>query len=223
MSSSLLLFLILGLMGVGYYSGRRRSLALANIGGTRLHSLPAYYGFYAALWAGLPAVTLLALWLFFQDSIITRLVIAQLPAELNQLSPDQLNLLLNDIRNIATGNIVSGEITAAMQAAADHYIHLQKMARNILWAVALLIVVLGLFFANNRISAPLRARNAVEKTVLITMMMFSTIAILTTLGVVFSVVYESMLFFREVPVTEFLFGTEWSPQIALREDQSTLR
>ena len=219
MSSSLLLFLILGLMGVGYYSGRRRSLALANIGGTRLHSLPAYYGFYAALWAGLPAVALLALWLFFQDSIITRLVIAQLPAELNQLSPDQLNLLLNDIRNIATGNIVSGEITAAMQAAADHYIHLQKMARNILWAVALLIVVLGLFFANNRISAPLRARNAVEKTVLITMMMFSTIAILTTLGVVFSVVYESMLFFREVPVTEFLFGTEWSPQIALREDQ----
>jgi len=219
MSSSLLLFLILGLMGVGYYSGRRRSLALANAGGTRLHSLPAYYGFYAALWAGLPAVALLALWLFFQDSIITRLVIAQLPAELNQLSPDQLNLLLNDIRNIATGNIVSGEITAAMQAAADHYIHLQKMARNILWAVALLIVVLGLFFANNRISAPLRARNAVEKTVLITMMMFSTIAILTTLGVVFSVVYESMLFFREVPVTEFLFGTEWSPQIALREDQ----
>lgn len=219
MSSSLLLFLILGLMGVGYYSGRRRSLALANVGGTRLHSLPAYYGFYAALWAGLPAVALLALWLFFQDSIITRLVIAQLPAELNQLSPDQLNLLLNDIRNIATGNIVSGEITAAMQAAADHYIHLQKMARNILWAVALLIVVLGLFFANNRISAPLRARNAVEKTVLITMMMFSTIAILTTLGVVFSVVYESMLFFREVPVTEFLFGTEWSPQIALREDQ----
>jgi phosphate transport system permease protein len=126
MSSPLLLFLILGLMGVGYYSGRRRSLALANVGGTRLHSLPAYYGFYAALWAGLPAVALLALWLFFQDSIITRLVITQLPAELNQLSPDQLNLLLNDIRNIATGNIVSGEITAAMQAAADHYIHLQK-------------------------------------------------------------------------------------------------
>jgi phosphate transport system permease protein len=40
-----------------------------------------------------------------------------------------------------------------------------------------------------------------------------------TLGIVLSVVYESILFFRAVPVHEFLLGLEWSPQTAMRADQ----
>jgi phosphate transport system permease protein len=45
------------------------------------------------------------------------------------------------------------------------------------------------------------------------------VAILTTIGIVFSVVFETMRFFSKVPLTEFLFGTKWSPQTALRADQ----
>ena len=221
MPASLLLVVIAGLMVIGYFFGRRRSLAaLRGRGsGVSLHSLPAYYGFYAALWAGLPALLLLAAWVFFLDSIITRLVIAGLPPELQNLPADQLNLAINDIRNQATGNIVSGEMSPAAQAGAMHYTNLVRTANTAIWVLIIGVSAASIALSRLRIAPEFRARNSVERTVLLVMIAFSTIAILTTLGVLLSVLYESLLFFRKVPVTEFLFGTEWSPQIALRADQ----
>ncbi len=54
---------------------------------------------------------------------------------------------------------------------------------------------------------------------MVILMLFSSIAILTTLGIVLSVIFESLLFFEKVSMTEFFFGSAWSPQIALRQDQ----
>ena len=221
MQASLLLIVVIGLMGFGYLFGRSRALALTrgsdNL--TKLHSLPSYYGFYAALWTGIPALLLLTAWVFFQDSIITRLVIAGLPSDLRDLPAEQIGLVINDIRNLATGNIVSGNMTPVARAAAEHYGSLIETARTAIWVLVICVAIASLALARTRISAGLRARNSVEQTVVIIMIIFSTIAILSTVGVVLSVVYESLLFFRKVPVTEFLFGTEWSPQIALRADQ----
>ena len=45
------------------------------------------------------------------------------------------------------------------------------------------------------------------------------VAILVTLGIVLSLVFETIRFFEKVPFTEFLFGLEWSPQTAIRADQ----
>lgn len=64
-----------------------------------------------------------------------------------------------------------------------------------------------------------RARNAVEKIATIFLVACSSIAIFTTLGIVLSVLFESIRFFESVPVTDFMFGTEWSPQTAMRSDQ----
>ncbi|HKL64334.1 MAG TPA: phosphate ABC transporter permease subunit PstC, partial [Woeseiaceae bacterium] len=64
-----------------------------------------------------------------------------------------------------------------------------------------------------------RARNHVEGVVQMILLAASTIAVLTTVGIVFSVLFESIQFFRKVPITEFLFGLEWSPQTAIRADQ----
>ncbi len=221
MQPSLLLIVIVALMGFGYLLGRSRSLSLVGGAGRKreLHSLPIYYGFYAALWAGLPALVALLAWFFFQDAIITRLIVADLPAELRDLPADRLGLVINDAKNLATGNIVSGEINPAIQAVAERYNQLRQQAGTSLWVIVASISVVCLGISVLRISPSLRARNSVERTARFVMVFFSTIAILTTLGVVLSVVYESLLFFRKVPITEFLLGTEWSPQIALREDQ----
>ena len=39
----------------------------------------------------------------------------------------------------------------------------------------------------------------------------SAVAMLTTIGIVFSVLFETLIFFRSVSPIEFLFGTQWSP------------
>ncbi len=62
-------------------------------------------------------------------------------------------------------------------------------------------------------------RVAVERTIMALMIAGSTVAVLTTIGIVLSLVVESIQFFRLVPVTDFLFGLTWSPQTAIRADQ----
>jgi phosphate transport system permease protein len=60
---------------------------------------------------------------------------------------------------------------------------------------------------------------SVERVTGIALQACAALAILVTLGIVSSLVFESLRFFREVPLTEFLLGLQWSPQTALRADQ----
>ncbi|MBK5940726.1 phosphate ABC transporter permease subunit PstC [Halochromatium roseum] len=222
MSPSLLLFIILAAMGLAYHIGRKRAIGVA--GGVtqinRLHSLPAYYGYYAALWVGLPALLLLLFWTGMQGQILTTLTLAELPPEMTaELSEGQLSLLVSDIRNLADGNLMGREPSAEVEAAAAHYQRLQGIATATLWALVGAMVLAGMAWAWQHTTPSLRARNRVESIAMIVLVLFSSIAILTTLGIVLSVLFESIRFFQMVPWTEFLFGTKWSPQIALRAEQ----
>jgi phosphate transport system permease protein len=59
----------------------------------------------------------------------------------------------------------------------------------------------------------------VEGILTVILVACSTIAIFTTIGIVLSVLYEAIRFFNIIPFTEFLFGLDWSPQMAIRADQ----
>ncbi|MGQ9659925.1 MAG: phosphate ABC transporter permease subunit PstC [Thermochromatium sp.] len=222
MYSWILMLVVLTVMAGAYQLGRQRAIATA--GGRDqvkyLHSLPAYYGLYAALWAGIPALLLMGLWSGFQDQIIIHLVAAGLPPEvLEGLSSGRISLVLSDIRNLATGNITSAQATPEIQAAADRYNQLQSFSRWAMWVSVLALALGGTAFAWLKTRPQMRARNRVESILLIIMIVFSSLAILTTLGIVLSVVFESLRFFQLVSPLEFFFGTNWSPQIALRSDQ----
>ena len=221
MQTTVLIMILLILMAVAYHLGRRRSSHIAaEVGGIRnLHSLPSYYGFYTAIWCGLPALLVLSLWIAFQSNIVTTLVVANLPAETQSLPPAELGLVINDIRNLAEGNITSGEINPVMQAAADHYNSLKRIGAASLTVVTIALALLGIFLGWRFIAPQLRARNRVEKVVKNLLILSSTIAIFTTIGIVLSVLFESLRFFEMVPLTEFIFGLEWSPQMAIRSDQ----
>jgi phosphate transport system permease protein len=68
------------------------------------------------------------------------------------------------------------------------------------------------FLGYKKISGNFRSRNAVEKIVMSILAVSSVIAILTTIAIIFSVVFESIRFFALIPYDEFLFGTVWNPQ-----------
>ena len=105
MSTTALMFTLALLAVFSYWLGRKRSFAVVNGEAWKLHSLPSYYGFYTAIWCGIPALFVLAIWMFFESSIITHLVVAGLPEEIRSLEPDRLNLVVNDIKNLVSGNI----------------------------------------------------------------------------------------------------------------------
>ena len=120
MSPTSLLIILLGLSAFAYHIGRRKAFSVAGATGgiKKLHSRPTYYGALTALWCGIPALILFSCWLAFEPNIILNLVVAELPENLRSLPPDRLNLVVNDIQNLVSGNIVSGEINPTMQAAA---------------------------------------------------------------------------------------------------------
>ena len=221
MPATTLLFVLLLLSLVGYYFGRRRAFVVAGSASQvkELHSRPTYYGALTALWCGIPALLIFGFWLAFEDTIITHLVVAQFPEELHRLPEAKLNLIVNNVRNLVSGNITSGQIDVTMQAAADHYRQLQTISSAALSVLVIAIAIGGILLVRGRIQASLRARNQVESIIKTFLIACSTIAIFTTIGIVLSVLYEAIRFFQIIPVTEFLFGLEWSPQMAIRADQ----
>ena len=219
MQTLVLVATLLILSAVGFYLGRSRALVASSGIPGRLHSLPVYYGFYVAIWCGIPAIAVMVLWLVFEPAIVETLVVSTLPEAAQALPDNRLNLLLNDIRNLASGNIVSREVDPELQAAADHYASLNGISDYAKWLVVLCLAIAGLGVGRRYIEPNLRARNKVERVVMVFLVVSSTVAILTTLGIVLSLLFESIRFFNLVSPVEFLFGLEWSPQTAMRADQ----
>jgi phosphate transport system permease protein len=221
MRPTTLFFIILALSGAAYQLGQQRAWNVGkSLGGLKnLHSRPAYYGLLAALWCAIPALIVFAAWQAFETRIITGLVVAALPESVQSLPESRLGLVVNDIRNLVAGNIVSGQIDPAMRQAADRYQNLQSASHAALAVIVLCLCCAGAYAVRRNITLTLKARNHVERVITWGLVLCSTLAIFTTIGIVLSVLYESIRFFKAVPATEFLFGLKWSPQMAIRADQ----
>jgi phosphate transport system permease protein len=221
MQTSTIVIAILVLGTLAYRLGRRRSLAVAggSHGIRNLHSLPGYYGLLTAVWCALPALAVLGAWHLADQRVIVEAVLSHMPGAMQDLPADQKGLLLNDIRNVVQGNVPASAASPAVQAAAHEWRRLDALSRTAGGLLALVVGILGATLVWRRIVPELRARNRVESIVELNLLLCSMLAILTTVGIVVSVLYEALQFFRMVPVTEFLFGTKWSPQMAIRADQ----
>ena len=219
MNPTLILIAVLICCTVAFQIGRKRAFSVAAGRARELHSLPVHYGVLTALWCGLPALLVFLVWLIAEPTFITSVVMSSAPAEMKELSDLQKSVLLHDVRSLATGGIVSGEVTPALQEAANQYKKLLTISKMSLFGV---MVALGLglgSLAACRISPGLRARNHVELVVRLGLILCSTLAIFTTVGIVLSVLFEAIRFFKVIPFTDFIFGLKWSPQMAIRADQ----
>jgi phosphate transport system permease protein len=221
MQSTTLIFLLTFMSAAAFYFGRRRSIDIVGGPGhgTALHSLPGYYGYYVAIWCILPALLLLSLWLMVEPRLIVAFVVSSLPEQYQSLTEGELDLLINNIQNLASGDIVSVNVDIALSSSAEMYNAAVVRSRQLLAVLSLGIAGLGAALAWRRIKPDFRARNRVENVVHWVLIAASSIAIFTTVGIVLSVLFEAILFFRKVPITEFLFGVNWSPQTAIRADQ----
>lgn len=221
MQTSNLIIVLLVMSVVAYFLGHKRSHQLVrHSGGIRsLHSLPSYYGMRVAIWCGLPAILLLSLWSMFDEPIISNLLLSGLPASVKPDSIAGHNLLMNQIENFASGALPSEGADPELLAAAENLNYLRGLAQKLSTAATLILASIGVIWALWKMSAQLRARQQVEKVFKGFLLLCASLAIFTTLGILLSVLFESMRFFQQVPVSEFLFGLEWSPQTAIRLDQ----
>ncbi len=201
----------------GFYAGRNKARSIRV--GSRLNSLPQYHGIHVALWCGLPALILIVLWVSFESVVVEALVQASLSAEFRVLSEDQVVLAMMEIRNLAQG--IGGVQTKLPYAedAASMLTRLSRIADYALVASVAVVAILGLGLARSHITRDFQARQSVERVFNVFIFLSSAVAVMTTVAIVLSLLFESFQFFKQVPLHEFLFGLKWNPQIAIRADQ----
>lgn len=212
---------ILLLSAGAYLLGKSKAFSVANqVGGVKaLHSLPVHYGVLAAMACAIPALLVYSVWQVTESTMITNMIVKTLPLDIQQLSANELTLVLNDIKNIVSGNIVSDKNNQMILNAAERYLSLQTSARHIIFIVVTSAMIFTTGSIYVWIKTDLRARNLVEGMTTFFLFGCSAVAILTTIGIVLSVLFEAIRFFQAVPLTDFLFGLDWSPQTAMRADQ----
>lgn len=203
---------------VGYMINLQSARAI-RADGTKLHSLSGFHGMFSALLVIVPVLTLVLLWLAFETTVIERLMFASLPSgTLDGLGSGEVQLIGAEIRSIAGGRVF-GTPEDWKLAAAERLLAYEAWSDWLLIAAVAALSVALMLFARSRVAPEYRARQQVEKITTGLMIFCATVAIFTTIGIVFALTYETVKFFQMVPLTEFLFGTSWEPQIPIREDQ----
>jgi phosphate transport system permease protein len=210
--------IVFGLALAGFIHAWRRMRGQA-LAGAGLHSLPSYHGAYVAVWVGIPSLLLVFVWLALQGPAVDWLLLLSLPEGLVAgKGKGELALVLSEVKSVASGFLFA-EPRPEIVAAAERYAAWRGIAGWAMVAATAAAALLGLALAGRRIAAPFRARHGVERVLNGIMIACALLAILTTIGIVLSLLFEASRFFARVPLTEFFFGLNWEPQIPIRADQ----
>jgi phosphate transport system permease protein len=132
------------------------------------------------------------------------------------LSENEAGDLKSETTNIrdtlaGVGVALGSDVTPEVLSAAQDYRVLSHWGAAGRTALVLVLAVLGLFWGATRARSDFRARNQVERVVLALLIAASSIAVLTTVGIVWSMVSETFEFFSKYPFQDFFFSLTWSP------------
>ena len=154
-------------------------------------------------------------WSLFEPTIIKILILNNFPLI------ESKDLFYEQTLSFFNGNF-SGEITNEIKAASIQYASIENIAQNSKILIITAALVGSLTFAYKKIKQNNKARDDVEIILKILLFTSSLVAILTTLGIITSLLFESLKFFSTINIFDFLFGTSWSPQRAFVRDASAI-
>lgn len=215
MSNISLIVCMLVLMAIAYQIGMIRSRKVAMVNPSlRMHSRPQHYGMMVGLWGIIPASFILMLWSWFAPGAILTMVQASLPADIAALDVNELRVVLRRITNLAENFGIVANAADWELAAAAYMKELQRTSAMMLTALMASVASLGFLYSYFKIHPELRARNQVEWVVKALLVFCSTVAILTTIGIVLSMVGETLKFFNFIKPSEFFFGNTWNPRFS---------
>jgi phosphate transport system permease protein len=211
MSGATLLLVGLGLALAGWLAARARAWGFKRAAPDhRLRALPSYHAWYVALWIAIPVLLFVALWSVAAPQLVIQSVLADPAASVLPEFGMKRETMLAEARAVATGaapavfNPDAAGLVEPFRSALGRY-------RLIGIAATLAIGLLAGGIAFLRVKPEFAARTRVERIVMAGLLLASLVAILTTLGIFVSLVFETVRFFGMVSPIDFLFGTHWGP------------
>jgi phosphate transport system permease protein len=203
------LLAVFGLGLVGWFAARGRARLLYKGRGS-MHSMPAYHGWHMALWILVPALLAWGVWSAIMPGLVEGALFADPAAASLPTDPMTLGAIVSEAHDLAADpsatafNPEAEALVVPIRAATTRF--------GLIGALIVLIVAFaGGAYGFTRIRPDFRARTQVERAVLALLLVASLMAVLTTFGIVASLVFEAGLFFKDVSPVAFLTGTHWSP------------
>jgi len=211
MSPITLILIAMGLGLAGWLAGRAKAWSFQSSDpALRPSSRPIYHAWYVALWVVLPVLAFVLLWSVVAPQLVIQSVLASPAAAELPAFGFERDAFLGEARAVALGNApgVFNDEAAALVAPFSEALGSYNLIGIV---VTVLIALTGGALAFLRLRPDFRARNRVERTVMMILLLASLVAILTTFGIFASLVFETVRFFSIVPPADFLFGTVWGP------------
>ena len=214
---------VLVLAGLGYLVGQWRARTVAQGRLPELHSLPGFHGMFVALGVFAPMSLIYIAGLPLTTYLAETQALAVFPPGMQNEALER-SVALRDIYNLAAGQ-VSGQIGAVQKEAAAVFVKVRNTGLFVIMFGGIAVGLAALVLAFWQISIPFRARHHVERFAILVLGACAVVAILTTIGIVFSLIFETYRFFFDPAlqgkptISGFLFGLDWNPQAAMRADQ----
>jgi phosphate transport system permease protein len=209
-SPATLILLVFGLGLAGWLAARSRAWGFRRTPGVRLQSLPNYHGWYVGLWAAVPAALFALAWASLSPLLVMRSVLGDPAAAALPAFGIERETILVEAMNVARGTAF-GVFNPAASALVDPFRSALATYDIIGVVVTLVLGFAGGAFAFLRLRPDFTARTRVERAVMALLLLASLVAVLTTLGIFLSLLFETVRFFGMVSPLKFLFGTHWSP------------
>ena len=210
------LFLLVLSVG-GYYLGIKRSKELSK--DQRLASLPAYYGYLTFLYISIPTIIVWFILLIGKNFILAQYLMAVLSDHLQLMSSNEIKLFFSKAKNLSLGMSFGSESDIEL-FASQKILEFERLFKLFTYFVITLISAFSFYTARKKILPHYKSQRYVEKIVNRFIQICSVLAILITLGIFLSLVFETLNFFSYVNPFDFLFGINWSPNKAFVIDSS---
>ena len=216
MPLTFLSFLIIVLGAYSFLFGRRRVRHLTAQTEVKQHSLDGYHGAFVMACVILPAFSFAVFWSGFAPLVINNWLVEFIANSSGALTTGEINVLVARAKALHAG-VINERFVGPETVEAAAYFGALLETSSYLRAFGTLVLALSGFYLSQKLIAPrFAARQRVENIAIWVMIGASGVAILTTIGIIFSLIFETYMFFQQVPVLDFLFGLHWSPQIAIR-------
>ena len=205
------LILLALITSVVCFSLSKKRYASGKSKGLQYQTQAIYYSWHTVMWCAVPAIVILIVWIWAENHILAYLINASSSGDMDpKILISQILMVKNHIITPSSPEIIT---------LVEAYTNLENTSRMALAVLFLTMLAGGAAWGLSRVRSTFNAQRRIEKILERTLLTFSAIAVMVTLGIVLSVLFESLRFFQLVSPAEFFFGDIWSPQTAIRQDQ----
>ena len=204
--NAVLIFIIFLLALTSYLFGRKKAVELGS--SNKLKALPQFYGYYLAIWSAAPALIAFCLWSIFEPTIVKTYILSDYVG--NEYSDNAVRLIYEKVRALEAGHF-TGNITNALERSAEKYRSVLEIASMAKFTIVLVLLVITLSFGYTQLIKNIPTREPTEKFVEYLLLFASFAAVMTTVGIIFSLLMQTLKFFQVVNLFDFLTGTHWYP------------